>query len=252
MMKDFLANRTQRVYGALPRISSRTVMVLKICQWFTRKSIVKPKDADDKSPFLIVNAVHCSTNELQLRLITQIILKKSYSRAKRRSKTTHYYILIICCWTMVCVKSVRIQIFSGSYFSAFSLNTVSTLNTPCLSVFSPNAGKCGREKLRIRTIFTQCTKTTCITCKINQLVQQKSCVSCKMCYQGRHYVVSTICLQDRILILETWSMIKPVTTGFIAGLKRFNIMQHWLKKVIPRAQQKKKIIRDQVLKSCNK
>ena len=116
MMKDFLANRTQRVYGTLPRISSRTVMVLKICQWFTRKSIVKPKDADDKSPFLIVNAVHCSTNELQLRLITQIILKKSYSRAKRRSKTTHYYILIICCWTMVCVKSVRIQSFSGSYF----------------------------------------------------------------------------------------------------------------------------------------
>ena len=30
----------------------------------------------------------------------------------------------------------------------------------CLSVFSPNAGKYGPEKLRIRTLFTQCVFST--------------------------------------------------------------------------------------------
>ena len=38
-----------------------------------------------------------------------------------------------------CVKSVRIRSFSGPHFP----------------VFSPNAGKYGPEKLRIRTLFTQ-------------------------------------------------------------------------------------------------
>ena len=49
-----------------------------------------------------------------------------------------------------CVKSVRIRSFSGPYFPAFGLNT------PYLSVFSPNTGKYRPEKLRIRTLFTQC------------------------------------------------------------------------------------------------
>ena len=52
-----------------------------------------------------------------------------------------------------CVKSVRIQSFSGPCFPAFGLNTE---DTPYLSVFSPNAGKYGPEKLRIRKLFTQC------------------------------------------------------------------------------------------------
>ena len=39
-----------------------------------------------------------------------------------------------------CVKIVRIWSFSGRYFP----------------VFSPNAKKYGPEKLRIRTLFTQC------------------------------------------------------------------------------------------------
>ena len=38
-----------------------------------------------------------------------------------------------------CVKSFRIWSYSGSYFSAFGLNTEG------YSVFSPNAGKCGPE-----------------------------------------------------------------------------------------------------------
>ena len=44
------------------------------------------------------------------------------------------------------VKSVRIRSFSGPYFPAFGLN---------FPVFSPNAGKYGPGKLRIRTLFTQ-------------------------------------------------------------------------------------------------
>ena len=38
-----------------------------------------------------------------------------------------------------CVKSVRIRSYSGPHFPAFGLNT------EYLSVFSPNAGKCGPE-----------------------------------------------------------------------------------------------------------
>ena len=50
-----------------------------------------------------------------------------------------------------CVKRVRIRSFSGPYFPAFGLNK--ERYTPYLSVFSPNAGKYGSEKLRIWTLF---------------------------------------------------------------------------------------------------
>ena len=51
------------------------------------------------------------------------------------------------------LKSVLIQSFSGPYFHTFGLNTdIYSVN---LSVFSPNAGKCGQEKLWIRTLITQ-------------------------------------------------------------------------------------------------
>ena len=53
------------------------------------------------------------------------------------------------------MKSVRIWNFSGSYFAAFGLNQ--ERDTVYLSVFSPNVGKCRPEKLRIRTLFAQCT-----------------------------------------------------------------------------------------------
>ena len=42
--------------------------------------------------------------------------------------------------TLHCVKSVRIQAFSGPYFPTLGLNKE-------ISVFSPNAGKYGPEKL---------------------------------------------------------------------------------------------------------
>ena len=74
------------------------------------------------------------------------------------------------------MKSVRIRRFSGPHFSAFGLHTESygvslriqfagkcdreklrirTLFTEYLSIFSPNVGKCGPEKLQIRTLFTE-------------------------------------------------------------------------------------------------
>ena len=48
------------------------------------------------------------------------------------------------------MKSICIQSFSGLHFPAFGVNT------PYLSVFSPNMGKYGAKKLRIRSHFTQC------------------------------------------------------------------------------------------------
>ena len=50
-----------------------------------------------------------------------------------------------------CMKSVFIRSFSGPYFSVFGLNME---RYSYLSVFSPNTGKYGPEKLQIRTIFT--------------------------------------------------------------------------------------------------
>ena len=50
-----------------------------------------------------------------------------------------------------CMKSVFIRSFSGPYFSVFGLNME---RHSYLSVFSPNTGKYGPEKLQIRTIFT--------------------------------------------------------------------------------------------------
>ena len=59
-----------------------------------------------------------------------------------------------------CMKSVRIQSFCGPYFPAFGLNTERygeiRRDTEYLPVFILNAGKYGPEKLRIRTLFTQC------------------------------------------------------------------------------------------------
>ena len=47
------------------------------------------------------------------------------------------------------MKSVGIRRFSGPYFLVLGLNV-----SPYFSVFSPNAGKYGPEKLRIRALFT--------------------------------------------------------------------------------------------------
>ena len=54
--------------------------------------------------------------------------------------------------TKHCVKGLRIRSFSGPYFPLFGLDME---RYPYLSVFSPNAGKYGPGKSRIRRLFTQ-------------------------------------------------------------------------------------------------
>ena len=71
----------------------------------------------------------------------------------------HHYITI--CDTRHCVKRVRIRILSVLY----------------LSVFSPNAGKYGPEKIRIRVLFTQC-------------VSLKNTWSLKLLFQNFHEALS--------------------------------------------------------------
>ena len=50
------------------------------------------------------------------------------------------------------MKGVRIQKLSGPHFPAFGLNSISE---EYLSVFSPNAGTCRPEKLRIQTLSSK-------------------------------------------------------------------------------------------------
>ena len=56
-----------------------------------------------------------------------------------------------------CVKGVRIRRHSGPHFLHLDWIRRDTEDT---SVFSPNAGKCRPEQLRIRTLFAQCIAST--------------------------------------------------------------------------------------------
>ena len=62
------------------------------------------------------------------------------------------------------MKSVRIRSLSGDYFPAFGMNTERYSVSPFLCVFSPDAGKWGPEKFRIRILFTQCSLGAPIKC----------------------------------------------------------------------------------------
>ena len=55
----------------------------------------------------------------------------------------HWFNLMI---SYHCIRSIRIWSFAGPYFPAFKLNT------PYLSIFSPNEGKCGKS-VRIPRLF---------------------------------------------------------------------------------------------------
>ena len=77
-----------------------------------------------------------------------------------------------------CVKSVRIGSYSGPYFPAFGLN---------LSVFSPNTGKYGPEKLQIRILFTQCRLVSHLSLemwKVQIILQSLIFRSCLHCFQN--------------------------------------------------------------------
>ena len=52
-----------------------------------------------------------------------------------------------------CVKSACIRSFIGPYFPA--LREIQSRDTEYLFVFNPNVGKCGPEKVGIRTLFTK-------------------------------------------------------------------------------------------------
>ena len=70
------------------------------------------------------------------------MLNKNVYKKQIKTKKSCYFRLR----NVHCVKSVHIRSFSGLYFRAFGLNTVS-LRIQYLSVFSPNARKSGSEKL---------------------------------------------------------------------------------------------------------
>ena len=87
-----------------------------------------------------------------------IILRCSYKiKALRKAK--------------YCVKSVRIRSFSGAYFPAFGLIRRDSPYNLYLSVLSANAGKYGPEKLRIRTLFTQCKSYQCPVVRLIKFIQ---------------------------------------------------------------------------------
>ena len=91
----------------------------------------------------------------------EFILKawKCILKAYEYDFKTYEYILRPkeCIW-YYCVKSVRTRSYSGPHFPAFGLNT----ERYYFSVFSPNAGKCGKMRIRItpntdsflRSLFT--------------------------------------------------------------------------------------------------
>ena len=68
----------------------------------------------------------------------QNICYKDYEKTQNGKSNSH------------CGKSVRIRTFSGPHFSSFRLNTESHRVSLCIHF------KCGPEKLRIQTLFTQC------------------------------------------------------------------------------------------------
>lgn len=50
----------------------------------------------------------------------------------------------------------------------------------------------------------------------------------EMYYQYHHHLLPANCLENRILIFETLSMIKHLIKHFISGLKGLHVIQHWL------------------------
>ena len=101
-----------------------------------------------------------------------------------------------------CVKIVRIRSFPGPCFPAFRLNTESTEH---LFVFSPNAGRHGPEKLRIRTLFIQChllraASFTHSQVKILEICVVAQCFFLRPCF--RHFFIK-FAIKHRKLFLRS-------------------------------------------------
>ena len=88
------------------------------------------------------------------RIVTFMIQKKNRCMTGLRSKISRFLLKVIV--EYYCVKSVHIRSFQG-FVEFFYF------------VFSPNAEIYGPEKLRIRTLFTQCITQPTRQCFCNPL-----------------------------------------------------------------------------------
>ena len=61
--------------------------------------------------------------------------------------------------SIVIITGWKVSVFEVFLVCNFSHSDWIRRDTPYLSIFSPNTGKYGPEKLRIRTLFTQCIGT---------------------------------------------------------------------------------------------
>ena len=64
----------------------------------------------------------------------------------------------------------------------------------------------------------------------------------EMYYQYHHYLLSTNCLENPILIFETLSLIKHLIKRFISGLKGLHIIRHWLQQVLWETHQNQELV----------
>ena len=84
-----------------------------------------------------------SSKAFSVSLMLRVDLAESYKNDQQGVMQDVYFrnqcfsTFTACYFAKYCVKSICIRSYSGPHFPAFRLNT------PYLSVFSPNAGKCG-------------------------------------------------------------------------------------------------------------
>ena len=118
----------QRKYKLLMTIQICPIeeLLCKILQYSEEKFNNVPKD-HPFSTYAKLSEKHLLPHETHSYVSVTVMIKCYFSES-------------FC--TYHCVKSVRIRSYSGLYFPTFELNT----------------GKYGPEKLRIRTLFTQCNK----------------------------------------------------------------------------------------------
>ena len=127
---------------------------------------------------------------------------------------------------LFCKNTLRKNCPYSEFFSASKLNTkIRTRKTPStdsflvsifrhldwiqrdtdnLSIFNPNVGKCGPEKLLIRTLFTQCNCSASVG-SINPLLRNK----------GLMIAVSWSSMKGAFFV---WAMKRMLTVTFVTAL----------------------------------
>ena len=97
--------------------------------------------------------VRQKTDLLTMNMILTLIFELMFLPLGSHYHSVHEFTLW-CLWQSV--KSVYIRSYSGPHFPHLDWIRI---DTQYLSIFSPNARKCGPEQLRIRTFFTLCELT---------------------------------------------------------------------------------------------